>query len=102
MRTTLSQILSPTRSPNDHDHLTSLIAAYGLFPHLIYIITNTLNSKLLLESLQALYWMVVYLYANKLLTEDIGVERQGVIRLVEWGSDKLEAEAMGMEMGINK
>ncbi|RUS17173.1 hypothetical protein BC937DRAFT_90303 [Endogone sp. FLAS-F59071] len=100
LKSTLTNLLDPLRTPNAHPHISDILTRQNLFQHYVFIITNTLNPELLLESLRTLYWILVYLYANA-LTFDV-VLPEDALFLIRWGTERLEEEGAGFGVGVNR
>lgn len=100
LKSTLTNLLDPLRTPNAHPHISDILTRQNLFQHCVFIITNTLNLELLLESLRTLYWILVYLYANA-LTSGV-VLPEDALFLIRWGTERLEEEGARLGMGVNR
>ncbi|KAJ2955002.1 hypothetical protein NQZ79_g8915 [Umbelopsis isabellina] len=64
----------------------------------IFIVTNSLNTDLLIRALAVIRYMVVYMYSTNILFTTPGLKSQAK-QLVSWATERLEEEGRGIGIG---
>ncbi|KAL1933955.1 hypothetical protein VTP01DRAFT_8045 [Rhizomucor pusillus] len=114
----LRSIDATYRTIIEHDHLTQFLTPVPMTPSVFHqytqIICNTLHAELLIMSLELMTRIVVYTNAivyslareaqQRQPDENMYIEKSDAMRLVDWGTQRLEEEqrGLGIGMGFNR
>jgi len=86
----------------DSPHLTQFLTTATDRPSVIsrymVIVMNTLNTDLLVRSLQVIRQIIVYMQATDLLLSSPGL-KSDAFNLVAWATERLEEEGRGIGIG---
>jgi hypothetical protein len=92
----------PEQTVVETPNLTNLFATEldspSFLSRYIIIVTNSLNTDLLIRALSVIRYMIVYMYSTNILLTTPGLKSQA-IHLVSWATERLEEEGRGIGIG---